>query len=281
LNIQLLNVLPNGQLFIDLEKCCGSSEWIKKVIASRPYKDIENLYRTSDNIWTSLREDDYLEAFTHHPQIGDIDSMKKKFASTANWAENEQKGSNQASIEVLSKLKITNQEYLAKFGFIFIVCATGKTAQQMLDLLNQRMLNDRTTEIQIAALEQNKITHLRIDKLLSDNNENKMSPITTHILDTAKGCPAANIAVTLEVLTNNTWEAIAKGTSDDDGRIMNWMDTPLQKGEYRINFITAPYHNNNGFFPSVTINFMIENTDQHYHVPLLLSPYSYSTYRGS
>jgi len=281
LNIQLLNVLSNAQLFIDLEKCCGSSEWIKKVIAARPYKDREDLYQTSDNIWASLSEDDYLEAFTHHPQIGDIESMKKKFASTANWAKNEQKGSSQASIEVLSALKTANQEYLAKFGFIFIVCATGKTAQQMLNLLNQRRPNDRSIEIKIAALEQNKITHLRIEKLLSDNNENKMSPITTHILDTAKGCPAANIAVTLEVLTNNTWEAIAKGTSDADGRIMNWMDTPLQKGQYRINFMTAPYHNNEGFFPSVTINFTIDNPDQHYHVPLLLSPFSYSTYRGS
>jgi 5-hydroxyisourate hydrolase/2-oxo-4-hydroxy-4-carboxy-5-ureidoimidazoline decarboxylase len=285
LNIQFLNAQSSAQLFIDLEKCCGSSEWIKKVIAARPYKDIEGLYQTSDNIWASLAEDDYLEAFTHHPQIGDIESMKKKFASTASWAENEQKGSNQASIAVLSALKIANQEYLAKFGFIFIVCATGKTAQQMLDLLNQRMPNKRKTEIQLAALEQNKITHLRIDKLLSnksaENNGDTMSPITTHILDTAKGCPAANIAVTLEYFTNNNWDIIAQGTSDADGRIMNWMEGSLQKGQYRICFITAAYHNNKGFFPSVTINFTIDNPDQHYHVPLLLSPYSYSTYRGS
>ncbi len=75
-----------------------------------------------------------------------------------------------------------------------------------------------------------------------------MSPITTHILDTAKGCPASNIAVTLEYFTDNTWDTIAQGTSDDDGRIMNWMESPLQKGEYRICFITAPYHNNKGFF---------------------------------
>ena len=152
MNTHLLNTQSSAQLFIDLEKCCGSSEWIKMIIAARPYKDIECLYQTSDNIWASLSEDDYLEAFTHHPQIGDIESMKKKFASTASWAENEQKGSSQASIAVLSALKIANQEYLAKFGFIFIVCATGKTAQQMLDLLNQRMPNDRSTEIQLSLI---------------------------------------------------------------------------------------------------------------------------------
>ena len=283
MNIQIFNTQPSEQLFSELEKCCGSSQWINKVIANRPFNNIDHLHQVSDEIWVNLADYDYLEAFTHHPQIGDIESMQKKFASTANWAENEQKGSNQASIEVLSALKTANQDYLSKFGFIFIVCATGKTAQQMLDLLKQRMGNDNTTELEIAATEQNKITHLRINKLLTMNNENTMSPITTHILDTAKGCPAANIAVTLEFLTDSRWSTIAKGTSDEDGRIMNWMDVDasMQTGEYRISFKTAIYHNNKGFFPSVTINFTIDDPDQHYHVPLLLSPFSYSTYRGS
>ncbi len=108
-----------------------------------------------------------------------------------------------------------------------------------------------------------------------------MSPITTHVLDTAKGCPAANIAVTLEYLAEGNWRLIATGSTDNDGRIMDWMDTDSNKGEYRITFETAKYHNNKGFFPSVTINFMIDNPKQHYHVPLLLSPFSFSTYRGS
>ncbi len=108
-----------------------------------------------------------------------------------------------------------------------------------------------------------------------------MSPITTHVLDTAKGCPAANIAVTLEYLIEENWQLIAKGSTDNDGRIMDWMDNDANKGEYRITFQTAKYHNYKGFFPSVTINFIIENPKQHYHVPLLLSPFSFSTYRGS
>ncbi len=108
-----------------------------------------------------------------------------------------------------------------------------------------------------------------------------MSPITTHVLDTAKGCPAADIPVVLELLNNSNWQTIAKGTTDGDGRIMDWMDNGMQAGEYRITFATSKYHNNKGFFPSVTINFMVENPEQHYHVPLLLSPFSFSTYRGS
>jgi len=108
-----------------------------------------------------------------------------------------------------------------------------------------------------------------------------MSPITTHVLDTAKGCPAKNIPVTLEFLSNDQWSIVAQGLTDDDGRIMDWMSQQAQTGEYRISFTTASYHENKGFFPSVTINFMIDNPEQHYHVPLLLSPFSFSTYRGS
>ncbi len=108
-----------------------------------------------------------------------------------------------------------------------------------------------------------------------------MSPITTHVLDTAKGCPAADIAVTLEYSNNDEWQKIAHGSTDADGRIMDWMDNGMQAGEYRITFNTDSYHNGQGFFPSVAINFRIENPEQHYHVPLLLSPFSFSTYRGS
>ena len=108
-----------------------------------------------------------------------------------------------------------------------------------------------------------------------------MSPITTHVLDTAKGCPAANIMVILEYSDNDNWLQVAKGSTDADGRIMDWMNVPAQSGEYRITFETNAYHQGKGFFPVVTINFNIEKPDQHYHVPLLLSPFSFSTYRGS
>ena len=108
-----------------------------------------------------------------------------------------------------------------------------------------------------------------------------MSPITTHVLDTAKGCPAENIKVILEFLENEKWLVIATGKTNEDGRIMDWMEQEAQKGHYRITFETAAYHNNRGFFPSVMINFVIDNPQQHYHVPLLLSPFSFSTYRGS
>ena len=109
-----------------------------------------------------------------------------------------------------------------------------------------------------------------------------MSPITTHVLDTAKGCPAEGIAVTLEYMESpKNWINIAAGSTNEDGRIMDWMQGDIQEGEYRISFDTNDYHDGAGFFPSVTINFRIEQSGGHYHVPLLLSPFSFSTYRGS
>lgn len=161
------NSLDKQGTYASLETCCGSSHWIKAMSAARPFVNIELIHAFSDKVWERCNEEDYLEAFKHHPQIGDVESLKKKFASTARWAGNEQQGASKASDEILWALKQGNDDYLTKFGFIFIICATGKSAQEMLDILNQRLPNDRITELKIAAAEQNKITHLRLSKLLT------------------------------------------------------------------------------------------------------------------
>ena len=166
MNIKHLNSLSEENIFPELEKCCGSSEWIINMMSKRPFIDKNSLHNISESIWSNLGERDFLEAFSHHPQIGDVNSLKRKFASTAKWAGNEQQGASRAPEKVLQELKSANDQYLKRFGFIFIICATGKTAEQMLAILNDRLTNDHTTELQIAASEQNKITHLRLDKLL-------------------------------------------------------------------------------------------------------------------
>lgn len=296
-----LNQLTHEQLLAELKKCCGSSSWVESMIDFQPYPSIEWLHRISDEIWNELDEADYLEAFSHHPMIGDMASLKAKFTSTANWAGDEQKGSQSADEQTLIALEQGNQAYLDKFGFIFIVCATGKSAQQMLELLKNRLPNDRKTEIRIAASEQNKITHLRIDKLIEHQEtgssqvksnpekqskiETTMNPITTHVLDTAKGNPAAGIGVKLEKLNGNSTIEMASGITDTDGRIMHWdiekFSDLFEAGNYLITFDVDEYHQGKGFFPRVSIPFKVDDPEQHYHVPLLLSPFSYSTYRGS
>ena len=163
-----LNTLPKEQLKQELFKCCGSANWVDNMLPFFPADDLVELLEDAEEQWFKCTEADFLEAFTHHPKIGDIDSLKKKFASTAQWATGEQSGAAVASDEIIQALSRGNKLYEEKFGFIFIVCATGKSAEEMLQLLQERLPNNRAEEILIAADEQNKITKLRIQKLLND-----------------------------------------------------------------------------------------------------------------
>jgi len=126
------------------------------------------MFAVAGETWNKLTPGDWKEAFSHHPKIGDIKSLRQKFASTAQWAEGEQSGVAQTSERVLRELAEGNNLYEAKFGYIFIVCATGKGAEEMLEMLNRRLSNYPEEEIRIAAEEQRKITRLRLEKLLND-----------------------------------------------------------------------------------------------------------------
>lgn len=162
-----LNILPKEQLKEELFKCCGSVNWVNKMLPFFPADDMVELLEDAEEQWYQCSKEDWLEAFTHHSKIGDIDSLQKKFASTAQWASGEQSGASGASREVLESLARGNKLYEDKFGYIFIVCATGKSAEEMLELLELRLPNSPEEEIKIAMDEQNKITKLRIEKLLS------------------------------------------------------------------------------------------------------------------
>jgi 2-oxo-4-hydroxy-4-carboxy-5-ureidoimidazoline decarboxylase len=166
MTLEELNHLPEEEAYFEFEKCCGASAWAIEMVNARPFADRDSLMKTSEEVWATSGEADWLEAFEHHPKIGDVESLKEKFASTSAWAGSEQKGVQSATEEVIQKLAEGNRAYEEKFGFIFIVCATGKSAGEMLHLLEQRMVNSRKEELQIAAAEQAKITSLRLNKLL-------------------------------------------------------------------------------------------------------------------
>ena len=165
MTINDFNSQSKENAFKEVFNCCGSTSWANHVVSKRPFLTVEELKLVSDQIWKNSSIENILEAFTHHPKIGDKKSVEKKFTSTSNWASNEQSGVDKAENSILEELAKGNLEYENKFGFIFIVCATGKTAEEMLKLLNKRLPNSIDEEIRIAAGEQNKITHLRIDKL--------------------------------------------------------------------------------------------------------------------
>ena len=163
-----LNILPKPELTAALAKCCGSSAWVENMAAIFPVFDAENLMDAAKNKWNNLTEADWREAFTHHPKIGgNVEALREKFASTSTWAEGEQAAVKNASQAILEALASGNADYEHKFGYIFIVCATGKSAAEMLALLRARLPNSPVDEILIAMAEQDKITRLRLEKLLA------------------------------------------------------------------------------------------------------------------
>ena len=163
-----LNHLPEPGLAEALQKCCGSSAWVENMLAAFPVADAETLMDEAKTAWNKLDEADWREAFTHHPKIGgDVEALRAKFASTSTWAEGEQASVKSASQATLEALAAGNEDYERKFGYIFIVCATGKSAEEMLALLQARLPNQPENEILIAAVEQDKITRIRLEKLLA------------------------------------------------------------------------------------------------------------------
>lgn len=171
MTLDALNAAEPGALERALERCCGARAWVRAMIASRPFTDRDALHAAADRAMAALESPDWLEAFAHHPRIGDVAALRTRFAATAAWAGREQAGAAQADEATLAALAAGNRDYEARFGHIFIVCATGLTAAEMLARLRARIGHDAAEELRIAAAEQAKITHLRIDKLLDSPEE--------------------------------------------------------------------------------------------------------------
>ena len=162
-----LNLAGREDAEAAFQRCFGATAWAARMASARPFADAAALAARADAELDALGTDDWLEAFRAHPRIGDRDAQRAKFASTATWAAGEQAGADEASEATLTALADGNAAYEARFGHIFIVCATGKSAGEMLALLGARLPNEAAAELAIAAAEQRKITHLRLEKLLS------------------------------------------------------------------------------------------------------------------
>jgi 2-oxo-4-hydroxy-4-carboxy-5-ureidoimidazoline decarboxylase len=160
-----LNAMPVEQKTAHFGRCCGGAKWVELMSRAKSFENWDDLLKVADESFDKMEDVDWLEAFQHHPKIGDIDSLSKKFASTVSFAENEQSSVAHAALETIVSLKEKNEQYLAKFGFIFIVCATGKTATEMLGILTERLANNTEKELRVAAEEQRKITKIRLEKI--------------------------------------------------------------------------------------------------------------------
>lgn len=166
MTLEELNSLSAAEASEQFQRCCGAQRWVDAMVSCRPFSNRGALFAAADDAWTQTDRSDWLEAFQHHPRIGDVEGLRTKFATTAQWATGEQAGAALANEETLQALAEGNRLYEERFGFIFIVCATGKSAAEMLALLQQRLNHDIDQEWSIAAAEQHKITLLRLEKLL-------------------------------------------------------------------------------------------------------------------
>ncbi|KAK4738437.1 hypothetical protein R3W88_002134 [Solanum pinnatisectum] len=327
----------------DFLACCGSTKFAKEMVVAGPFSTHQDAIHAARNIWfNKVDVNGWLEAFAAHPQIGQTPSRDHKSPTFAQWSKGEQSTALSTATELtLQELLEWNARYREKFGFVFLICASGRSTPEILAELKIRYQNRPFIEFEIAAQEQMKITELRLSKLFLDKadtapavkplsttniatkaEEDRVNiigahltaatraagakpahipirtrpPITTHVLDTSRGCPANGIEVRLEMWKDNQarpqfgetyidgWILLGSSATDKDGRsgqLMNMVEA-LVPGIYRISFNTGKY-NPDGFFPYVSIVFEIKESQKwdHFHVPLLLSPFSLSTYRGS
>ncbi len=310
MRLEQLNALDPESASHALNRCCRSARWVDMMVRARPFPSAEAMAECADAIWASLDAADWLEAFAAHPRIGEsrgaaasklgVGGLSESasrgsggsggssgggdLSGSATWEEQEQAGARWAAHDARERLAEGNRQYEARFGYIFIVCAAGKTVGNMLEILEGRLENHPRKELQVAAEEQRQITRLRLGKLLElETGAHHM--ITTHVLDTARGGPAVGITVILELRHASEWSPIGRGTTDESGRVTTLTgDHELVPGTYRLTFDIGTYHRDQGispFFPEAKITFNVRDTDEHYHVPLLLSPFGYSTYRGT
>jgi OHCU decarboxylase len=166
--IDELNALPSNKAAEQFTACCGSTRWVTALVGRRPFASLDQLLTAADDVWTHLAPADWLEAFAHHPRIGERRAAVPQNGRAADWSAGEQSRVSTATSSTQAELAAVNEQYERRFGYIYIVCATGRSAEELLSLARARMNNDEDTELRMAAEEQRKITTLRLRKLITE-----------------------------------------------------------------------------------------------------------------
>lgn len=295
----------------DFLSCSGSTKLAREMAAAAPFADLDHAIQYARDIWfNKVDVKGWLEAFAAHPEIGATSK------TISQWCKEEQSTAMATAAEsTMQELFEWNALYKEKFGFLFLICASGRSSPEILAELKRRFVNRPIVELETAAEEEMKVIELRLRKLFDSKLRRTASltaqespskheghtrrarpPITTHVLDVARGSPASGLEVRLEMwkgaknspsfaeTDSRSWVLHGASITNSDGRagpLMAIADD-VKPGFYRISFNTGNY-NPSGFFPYVSIVFEIRESQksEHFHVPLLLSPFSFSTYRGS
>ncbi|HET7464181.1 MAG TPA: 2-oxo-4-hydroxy-4-carboxy-5-ureidoimidazoline decarboxylase [Longimicrobium sp.] len=168
--LERLNQMNDEDATVALLTCCGSPVWARQMNRLRPFISEAELLEAADRLWWSLNAEDWLEAFRAHPRIGERKAERPQDERAAAWSAQEQSGTVGAAADVQTALAEGNRAYEQRFGYIYIVSAAGKTADEMLSILRGRLANDPDSELPVAAGEQARITRLRLEKLLADDS---------------------------------------------------------------------------------------------------------------
>lgn len=171
ISVTELDAMQENEAAALLAECCGASRWVARMVARRPFGSVAAALSVAHDAWESLGVSDWMEAFARHPRIGERMGAVAQGERGNTWSRGEQSGVDRARDEVRDELAQMNREYEDRFGYIYIVCAAGKTAREMLALARERLHNDPAMEIRVAAEEQRKIMQLRLGKLLGNTEE--------------------------------------------------------------------------------------------------------------
>jgi 2-oxo-4-hydroxy-4-carboxy-5-ureidoimidazoline decarboxylase len=166
ISLARLNHLPAPEAADHLRACCGASRWVEGMIARRPFADVESLLAAADGVWQACEPMDWVEAFAHHPRLGERHATTMVSATARGWSAGEQGAAGRADEATRAALARASAAYERRFDRIYIVCAAGRSAQELLADIERRMRHDPDRELAVAAEEQRKITRLRLLKLL-------------------------------------------------------------------------------------------------------------------
>ncbi|WP_078857048.1 2-oxo-4-hydroxy-4-carboxy-5-ureidoimidazoline decarboxylase [Streptomyces sp. NBRC 109706] len=272
-----LNHAPENAVRETLRHVCAASAWGERLLAGRPFADLAGLLAAQDTALAALSADGFDEAVAGHPPIG---RPRPGDPTSAR----EQSGLAESDSAVRDALLDLNISYQERFGRVFLICASGLSGEAMRDALLARLDHDPAHEATVARAELGKINRLRLTRLVQTP-----VAVSTHVLDTSAGRPAAGIVVRLAVREAGhaggaDWRPHAEGRTDADGRCAALPPLPGGAVAARLTFDVEPYltrgSTGTAFFPEATVTFAV-TAGERYHIPLLLNPYGYSVYRGS
>lgn len=266
------NVLDPTDAKRQLAACLDVGRWVDDVEAGRPYAARRALLDAADRAARRLTDAEVESALAGHPRIGE----RARAGHNGEASAREQAAVDRSDAEVAARLLAGNAAYEERFDRVFLIRAAGRGAPEILAELERRLLNDDEAERTEVVDNLRQIALLRLEQVVWP-----MGTLSTHVLDTSLGRPAAGLAITLATVDGTD---LARATTDADGRVGSLGPEVLDAGDYTLTFATGEYFAQSGvrgFYPHVTIAFTISDGSEHHHVPLLLNPYGYSTYRGS